>query len=371
MSCLHTISRTGAIALSLLLVIVTQALAQSVTVSAVPATFNGLGDNIRFDYVIDPGSYTITSINPTTTSIKGAVVSCPSVGSGLEWPNKLTCTAAYRVDELDVMAGQFSDFASFSGTRVGGHSFSFTSNTLVVRAVAGGPVVLSVTSSPNPSLPGQEVEVTATVSSMGCNAGQSPPGSVSISIGSQSANLGLAPTGPVSPASSATFRTTSLSSGTYPVSASYTGGSGCSTSSASGSNHTVETKPTVTINQATAQADPTSRSPILFDVAFDKPIVGFSGADVQSVRHGRRHHGHDFWFRCNLSGGGVGHESGRNRCCNDPSRKCHDTGRPRKRGVDEFGQFGLIRPSQNHPGRDCRSSLSTGLWSGGPGRERR
>ncbi|WP_425627055.1 putative Ig domain-containing protein [Agrobacterium tumefaciens] len=280
-SCLHTISRTGAIALSLLLVIVTQALAQSVTVSAVPATFNGLGDNIRFDYVIDPGSYTITSINPTTTSIKGAVVSCPSVGSGLEWPNKLTCTAAYRVDELDVMAGQFSDFASFSGTRVGGHSFSFTSNTLVVRAVAGGPVVLSVTSSPNPSLPGQEVEVTATVSSMGCNAGQSPPGSVSISVGSQSANLGLAPTGPVSPASSATFRTTSLSSGTYPVSASYTGGSGCSTSSASGSNHTVETKPTVTINQATAQADPTSRSPILFDVAFDKPIVGFSGADVQ------------------------------------------------------------------------------------------
>ncbi|MDZ7926981.1 MAG: putative Ig domain-containing protein [Agrobacterium sp.] len=274
-------SKTGAVALSLLLVPVTQALAQSVTVSAVPATFNGVGDTIRFDYVIDPGSYTLTSINPTTTSIKGAEVTCPSVGSGLEWPNKLTCTAAYRVDEMDVMAGQFSDFASFSGTRVGGHSFGFTSNTLVVRAVAGGPVVLSVTSSPNPSLPGQEVEVTATVSSMGCNAGQAPPGSVSISLGSQSANLGLAPTGPVSPASSATFRTTSLSSGTYPVSASYSGGSGCSTASANGSDHTVETKPTVTINQATAQADPTSRSPILFDVVFDKPIVGFTGADVQ------------------------------------------------------------------------------------------
>ncbi|EKJ97408.1 hemagglutinin [Bradyrhizobium lupini HPC(L)] len=155
------------------------------------------------------------------------------------------------MDSLDVMSGQFSDLATFTGTRIGGNgSVTMTSNTVVVRAAQGGPVVISVTSSPNPSIPGQEVAVTATVSSMGCNAGQSPSGSVNISIGSQSANLGLSPTGPVSPASSATFRTTTLASGSYQVNASYSGGGGCSTGTASGSSHTVDTNPTVTINQA-------------------------------------------------------------------------------------------------------------------------
>lgn len=276
----RALKKTAPLALMLFVVSATVGLAQSVSVSASPSTFNAEGDTIRFNYVIDPGSYTITGVNPTSTSIKGASVSCPSLGGGLEYPNKLTCTATYSVDSLDVMSGQFSDFASFTGTRIGG-SFNMTSNTVVVRAAAGGPVVISVTSSPSPSQPGQEVAVTATVSSMGCNAGQSPPGSVTISIGSQSASLGLTPTGPVSTASSATFRTSSLLSGTHPVSASYSGGSGCSTGTADGSNHVVETKPTVTINQAATQADPTSRSPILFDVVFDKPIIGFSPSDVQ------------------------------------------------------------------------------------------
>lgn len=281
-SSFHAILKTASLSLALVTLSVTASLAQSVSVSASPATFNAEGDVIRFDYVIDPGSYTITGINPTSTSIKGASVSCPSLGGGLEYPNKLTCTATYSVDSLDVMSGQFSDFATFTGTRIGGNgSVTMTSNTVVVRAAAGGPVIISVTSSPNPSQPGEEVAVTATVSSMGCNAGQSPPGSVTISIGSQSESFGLLPTAPVSAASSATFRTSSLASGTYPISASYSGGSGCSTGTGSGSNHTVETKPTVTINQAASQADPTSRSPIMFDVIFDKPIVGFSSADVQ------------------------------------------------------------------------------------------
>lgn len=278
----YAILTACSLALAFLTVSTTVSLAQSVSVSASPATFNAEGDVVRFDYVIDPGSYTITGINPTSTSIKGASVTCPALGGGLEYPNKLTCTATYSVDSLDVMSGQFSDFATFTGTRIGGNgSVTMTSNTVVVHAAQGGPVVISVTSSPNPSIPGQEVAVTATVSSMGCNAGQSPSGTVNISIGSQSANVGLSPTGPVSPASSATFRTASLASGTYQVNASYSGGGGCSTGTGSGSSHTVDTNPTVTINQAATQADPTSRSPILFDVVFDKPIVGFSAADIQ------------------------------------------------------------------------------------------
>ena len=38
--------------------------------------------------------------------------------------------------------------------------------------------------------------------------------------------------------------------------------------------------PAVTINQGTAQADPTATSPIVFDVVFTEPVSGFTGADI-------------------------------------------------------------------------------------------
>ena len=40
------------------------------------------------------------------------------------------------------------------------------------------------------------------------------------------------------------------------------------------------TPPTVTINQASAQSDPTGSGPILFDVVFSEPVTGFTGSDV-------------------------------------------------------------------------------------------
>src|SRR5213596_998466 len=40
------------------------------------------------------------------------------------------------------------------------------------------------------------------------------------------------------------------------------------------------TPPTVTINQAAGQADPTSASPINFTAVFSKPVSGFTGAGV-------------------------------------------------------------------------------------------
>ena len=40
------------------------------------------------------------------------------------------------------------------------------------------------------------------------------------------------------------------------------------------------TRPTVTINQAAAQADPTGASPINFTVVFSEPVTGFTSADV-------------------------------------------------------------------------------------------
>ncbi|MFK0274923.1 putative Ig domain-containing protein [Ensifer sp. NPDC090286] len=263
----------------MLLVSALSASAQSVEISANPTTFNALGDTINFTYVINPGAYTITGVDAATSAIKGVAVSCGPVGSG---SSPITCTGSYRVDANDVMSGQLSDFVQFAGSRIGGNGrFSATSPTIVVRAATGGPVVLDVASSPNPSRPGDPVSVTATVSSMGCNAGQSPPGNVTISIGSQSATLGLTPTGPVSASSSATFHPTTLANGEHPVSVTYGGGSGCSTGSATGANHWVDTEPTVTINQATGQADPSAKTAIAFDVVFNKSVTGFTGSDVQ------------------------------------------------------------------------------------------
>src|SRR5437667_9218375 len=40
------------------------------------------------------------------------------------------------------------------------------------------------------------------------------------------------------------------------------------------------TRPTVTINQAAGQADPTSASPINFTAVFSEPVSGFTGAGV-------------------------------------------------------------------------------------------
>src|SRR5207249_9840831 len=40
------------------------------------------------------------------------------------------------------------------------------------------------------------------------------------------------------------------------------------------------TRPTVTINQAAGQADPTSSAPINFTVVFSEPVSGFTGTDV-------------------------------------------------------------------------------------------
>ena len=42
----------------------------------------------------------------------------------------------------------------------------------------------------------------------------------------------------------------------------------------------VDTTPTVTINQATAQTDPTTATPVVFTVQFSEPVTGFSSSDV-------------------------------------------------------------------------------------------
>jgi hypothetical protein len=63
-----------------------------------------------------------------------------------------------------------------------------------------------------------------------------------------------------------------------------TGAGGLNTASTSTDNVvawiTDTTPPSVTINQAAGQADPTSTSPILFDVVFSEVVTGFTSGDI-------------------------------------------------------------------------------------------
>ena len=60
-------------------------------------------------------------------------------------------------------------------------------------------------------------------------------------------------------------------------------GSGIGNAASSSTDNTVSydvTAPTVTINQAASQADPTNASPVDFDVVFSESVTGFTGSDV-------------------------------------------------------------------------------------------
>jgi hypothetical protein len=56
------------------------------------------------------------------------------------------------------------------------------------------------------------------------------------------------------------------------------------TSEFSASQAVVIESPTVTINQAASQADPTNGQPIVFTVVFSEPVTGFNGADLSFAR---------------------------------------------------------------------------------------
>ncbi len=248
------------------------ALAQSATVSASPSSFTGAGQQITFTYTILPGSFSITSISGTSM-IKGVPITCQTPND----INPFTCTSVYTVDALDEMSGNFTDFAIFTGNRVGG-TFNITSPSLTVMKAGGGPVFLDVTTSPNPSTPGATVTATVNLSSMGCNAGVMPPGNVSVTIGPETRSVTPVPPFPGASGGAVTFTTATLPTGSHAVTASFAATSGCAAGSFSGLTHTVEPQPTVTIGTAVQTGDS-----LAFPVTFSVPVTGFSASDVTVV----------------------------------------------------------------------------------------
>ena len=251
-----------------------------------PTTFTQVGDTINYSVVFSTQSRVIYTINPITTNA-GVVVTCPAIPApptGLQPPASITCTGSYHITATEMTAGTFNDdIANVTGTQLGGggvFNTSFNGDPLpTATRIGGGPVNMTVDASPNPTTPGTAVTVTATVSSSGCNAGNIPVQNVTLTVGSQSFSAPLVKDFPAASGGTATHTFASgFSAGSYAVSASYPGGSGCSSGTVTGSNLNVDTPPTVTINQAGGQADPTGSSPILFSVVFNKTVTGFSSS---------------------------------------------------------------------------------------------
>ncbi len=75
--------------------------------------------------------------------------------------------------------------------------------------------------------------------------------------------------------------TTALANGTFTITATATDASLNVSPASSGTTVTIDTiVPTVTLNQAASQADPTTSSPITFTVAFNSPVYGFTGTGL-------------------------------------------------------------------------------------------
>ena len=94
------------------------------------------------------------------------------------------------------------------------------------------------------------------------------------------------------------------------------------------------TPPSVTVNQAAAQADPTNASPINFTVVFSEPVTDFAAGDVT------------------LSGTAAGNAGGRGH------RQRHDLQRGRQRHDRQRDGGGHHRRRQgSRRGRQCESGL--------------
>ena len=131
--------------------------------------------------------------------------------------------------------------------------------------------------------------------------------------------------------------------------------------------NTTPTAPTVTINQAGGQADPTSASPINFTVVFSEAVTGFATGDVtlhrqhgrgNPRRHGERHrpHLHRGRERHDHQRHGDRHHRGRGGpgCGHQPQRGLHldrqlgHLGRHRAHGHHQPGRR-PSRPDQRQP----------------------
>jgi hypothetical protein len=193
--------------------------------------------------------------------------------------------STYVVDEGDLNVA----FTLVATSRATGRSLTVNFTDSQPQAVTLTPASVTITQGGTATYP-----VTVTV------GGNSNPCTVSLSVTTGSGQTGL-PTGATSsftnnPASTTGANITSTltinvlgttTPGTYTFTVQATRGSTCQGNGPVNGTGTLvvqppadQTRPTVTINQAAGQADPTNQSPINFTVVFSEPVTGFATGDV-------------------------------------------------------------------------------------------
>ena len=183
----------------------------------------------------------------------------------------LSCTASVA-DGQCALTFTSAGAKSLTATYAGGGGFSGSTSAAEAHTVNKADTTTTITSdTPDPSAVGQSVLVSYSVSVSAPGAG-TPTGSVTVSDGVDSC-VGAAASGQCS--------ITLTSGGARTLSATYSGDSSFNGSTSAGEPHSVDaTAPSVTINQASGQTDPTTSSPIHFTAVFNEPVSGFTGADV-------------------------------------------------------------------------------------------
>ncbi|MDQ2065124.1 IPT/TIG domain-containing protein [Xinfangfangia sp. CPCC 101601] len=163
-------------------------------------------------------------------------------------------------------------------------SFSiFIALALVPRIVYAQVEVnnsLTVTTYPNPSTPGQEVTVLAVSTSLGCNFGLMPRGTVLLRLGTHFEEVELVPDAEGSATGRASFKISDLSEGTHMPSADYNAKGDCMVQMATGSAHIVKKKLTVTVVPR-----PQVGESLIFDVTFSEDVGGLDGEafDISNI----------------------------------------------------------------------------------------
>ncbi len=256
------------------------------------------------------GSHTLTAVardqlgvlwtsNPVTVTVfndtTAPSVSITSPASGASVSGTISVTASAS-DNVGVVGVQFLLDGANAGAEVTAAPYSVSWNTTtasnashtitaVARDAAGNrttsaPVTVTVFNDTTPPT----VSITSPVS------GASVSGTISVTA-SASDNVGVAGVqfkldganagAEVTAAPySVSWNTTTASNASHTLTAVARDAAGNRTTSAPVTVTVDNVAPTVTINQAATQADPTNSSPINFTVVFSKPVSGFTGTGV-------------------------------------------------------------------------------------------
>lgn len=200
----------------LLTVSATGALAQTMSLTATPATFSTAGQLINFDITVHSGGFDLIAFNGIEDGNEKITPNCAFPGN-VPPGGSFNCTATYTTTATDMAAGNIVLLLSASGQHVGGNWSVATTRFDVPRA-GGGGTNTTVSVNPTTSQYGQNVTFTAIVTP---NGGGTPTGSVEFAIGPFGSPL-LTGTATLS-GNTATYTTNSIPAGTHSFQASYQG----------------------------------------------------------------------------------------------------------------------------------------------------